>query len=424
MLFIPFYLAFTSSTVYFEERFDSGWETRWKRPDHVKKGIQLGKVRVSAGDYYGDEKIQRGLETMESRRFYLLYSNFSHTFDTREKDLIIQYTLRLNLYVDCSGYYIKLFDSSIDPEHFSNESVYSIMFGPDICGAVRKKTHIILSKDGKYYPYIRGISCYKDHLTHAYTLVIRKNGTIEYRVDGEIIDAAPLDMRFSVPMTKEVPDASDKKPSDWEDDRYIVDPEDKKPSDWVDEEFIPDPDSFRPPSWDESIPWAPPMIKNPDYKGEWKPNMIPNPKYKGVWMPKTIKTSEPVDDPTFGKFPDLAFIGLEFYQSSPGSIFDNFLVTDDEEYAKKALEETFFSIRDEEVRCFDRMSNKATEEKELEKYRNRKERDMKEREKLKSDSISETEKEKETPEMKKLRRRKAKKELARKRAERKGDVDL
>ena len=419
MLFIIISLSF--SRVYFEERFDSGWEGRWKRPSHVKKGIQLGKVRVSAGDYFGDEKIQRGLETMEARRFYLLYSNFSHIFDTRDKDLILQYTLRLNLYVDCSGFYVKLFSSSADPERLSNETQYEIMFGPDICGAVRKKTHIILGKNGKYYPYMKGLSCYKDHLTHAYTLVIRKNNTVEYRIDGKVIDSGDLNMKFNVPMTNEIPDPNQNKPEDWDDDKYIVDPEDVKPDDWVDVEFIPDPDAFRPPSWDESIPWAPPMIKNPDYIGEWKPRLIENPKYSGVWNPKTIKTNEPVEDPTFGKFPDLSFIGIEFFQSSPGSIFDNFLVTDDEEYANKMLEETFYNIRDEEVRCFDRMSNKATEEKELERYRTRKERDLKDKEKLKSDSISDSDKEKETPEMKKLRKRREKKELAKKRAQRNND---
>lgn len=423
-MFLSIFLTFASSKVYLEERFQQGWEQRWARPTYVRKGIQLGKFRLSAGEYYGDEKKQRGLETMDARRFYLLYTNFSHVFDTRDKDLILQYTLRLNLYVDCSGFYIKLFNSDEDFQYMSNESIYSIMFGPDICGAVQKKTHIILSKDETYYPYLKGVSCYKDHLTHAYTLIIRANNTIEYKVDGKLIDSEKLENRFNVPLTKEIPDPNDKKPDDWDDDEYIVDVTDKKPDDWVDEQFIPDPDSFRPPSWDDSIPWAPPMIKNPNYIGEWVPRKIKNPNYKGIWQPKMIKLDEPVEDPTFGHFNSLSFLGIEFYQSSPGSIFNNFLVTDNETYAQEVLDDVLNTeLRHEEVKNFDRLSNKASEEKELEKYRSMKQRNLKDQDKLKSDSISDSEN-KETPEQKKLRRRKMKRDQAKKRAQRRNDFDL
>ena len=405
------------ATVYLEERFDSGWETRWKRPDVVRKGVQLGKVRVSAGSFFGNEKIQRGLETLEGRRHYLLYSNFSQVFDTRGRDLILQYTVRLSMAIDCAGQYVKLFTTDVHPTQFSNESQYAVMFGPDICGAVRRKTHVILGYNGSVFNDMKGLGCYKDHLTHAYTLIIRANRTMEVRVDGELVDRAKLEDRFAIPYVTEVPDPKDAKPADWDDNPYIVDPNDVKPADWVDVEFIPDPDAFRPPSWDESIPWSPPMIRDPRYKGPWTPRTIPNPNYKGVWRPKTVKVSERMD-PTFGTFPNLAFIGLEFYQSSSGSIFDNFLVTDDEEYANKMLKEVFLDVRDAELRSYERVTNRIVTEKEIEKDRDQKIRKMKQRQHL-SDDVSESEKQKETKEERQERKRQQKKKLAEKRAAKK-----
>ena len=96
--------------------------------------------------------------------------------------------------------------------------------------------------------------------------------------------------------------------------------------------------------------WEPPKILNPKYKGIWSPPLIKNPNFKGPWEPPMIKIKDPIPDPTFGKYINLSFLGLEFYQNSPGSIFDHFIVTDDEDYLNKTLNRNFFSIRDAEIR--------------------------------------------------------------------------
>ena len=356
------------STVFLEERFDSGWETRWKKPTHVRKGVQLGRVRLSSGDFYGDEKIQRGMETMDSKRNYLLYTNLTHRMDTRDRDLVLQYTVRMHFYTDCSGQYVKLLSSDIDPTRFSNETDYLLMFGPDVCGSTFRRTHLIISHRGKRYETLHPLNCFKDHLTHSYTLILRRNNTLEVHIDGEIVDEASLEDRFAIPSAKKIPDPDSHKPEDWDDDEWIVDPNDSKPADWVEDEFIPDPDAFKPPSWDDAIVWAPPMIRNPNYKGEWAPRVIKNPKYKGVWKPKRIE-KQVERDPTFGHFPQIAYLGLEFFQNCPNSIFDNFLVTDDEEYARKMLEEVFLSIREAEVKNFDEHSARVRKEREIENIR-------------------------------------------------------
>jgi calreticulin len=116
------------------------------------------------------------------------------------------------------------------------------------------------------------------------------------------------------------------------------------------------------------------MIKNPEYKGEWAPKVIKNPKYQGIWQPKTIKRKAE-HDPTFGHFPQIGYLGLEFFQNAPNSIFDNFLVTDDEEYASKMLEEVFLSLREKEVKNFDEHHQRKRKEKEIEEIRRESDRD-------------------------------------------------
>lgn len=381
---ILFYHSF-STKVYLDERFSDGWEKRWKKPSHVRKGVQLGRFRVNSGFFWGDEKKQRGLETMDGKRNYLFYRNLTHRVDNRFSDLIIQYTLRLNYYVDCSGQYIKLLSSDVDPTRFSNETDYLIMFGPDVCGATLRKTHVIIGHKGKHYETKKQVNCIKDHLTHAYTLVIRKNNTIEVWIDGNVVDKGNLFDRFNVPAGKKRPDENEVKPEDWDDDEWIVDPNDKKTDNWVDDEFIPDPDAIKPLSWDDSIIWAPPMIRNPNYKGEWTPKIIKNPKYKGIWKQKMIE--EDVEkDPTFGHFKSIGFIGLEFFQNVPNTIFNNFLITDNETYAREVLDDVFLSIRVKEVKNFDEQNKRLKRERELEDLRSRKNDERVENPNLISDS--------------------------------------
>ena len=66
------FCSFSRAKIYFREDFDDYSLDRWKVPEKVRKGVQLGKVRASTGDFYGDERKWRGMETMDSRRFYYL----------------------------------------------------------------------------------------------------------------------------------------------------------------------------------------------------------------------------------------------------------------------------------------------------------------------------------------------------------------
>jgi len=137
----------------------------------------------------------------------------------------------------------------------------------------------------------------------------------------------------------------------------------KKPDTWLDNgpEKVPDPNSKKPEDWndEEDGKWEPPLISNPDcvkfgcgewkareipnpkYKGKWVPPKIKNPLYKGEWKPKQIPNPNYFEDLTPSKFPKMFGIGLELWTMTKNILFDNFLITYDEneaiEYSKKTF---------------------------------------------------------------------------------------
>ncbi|KAG2464226.1 CALR protein, partial [Polypterus senegalus] len=154
--------------------------------------------------------------------------------------------------------------------------------------------------DSQYYimfgPDICGYSTKKDdELTHLYTLILRPDQTYEVKIDNEKVESGSLEEDWDFLPPKKIKDPSAKKPEDWDDKAKIDDPADTKPEDWDKPENVPDPEAKKPEDWDE------------DMDGEWEPPMIPNPEYK-------VKS---------------------------GTIFDNFLITDDEKFAEEVGKETW-----------------------------------------------------------------------------------
>lgn len=76
------------------------------------------------------------------------------------------------------------------------------------------------------------------------------------------------------------------------------------------------------------------MIPNPDYKGEWSPKQIDNPNYKGIWKHPEIDNPEYTADTNLYLREEICAVGLDLWQVKSGTIFSNFLITDDIEYAK------------------------------------------------------------------------------------------
>lgn len=346
--------------VYFSEEFKEGWEDKWVHS--TKKGAEQGKFKWTAGKFYGDEEADKGIQTSQDARFYGISAKFDEAVSNDGKDLVVQLTVKHEQNIDCGGGYVKLFASDLDQAGMHGDSPYAIMFGPDICGPGTKKVHVIFNYKGKNLLVKKDIRCKDDVFTHLYTLVLKSDNTYIVKIDNKKVESGDLEADWDFLPAKKIKDPESKKPDDWDDNEKIDDPEDTKPEDWEQPEHTADPDAKKPDDWDDEMDgeWEPPMIDNPEYKGEWKPKQIPNPNYSGVWVHPEIDNPEYEADDKLYLHPDIGAIGVDVWQVKSGTIFDNILVTDDEDFASaegdrlwgvtKDGEKTMKDAQDEEER--------------------------------------------------------------------------
>merc|ERR1711881_178440 len=172
-------------------------------------------------------------------------------------------------------------------------------------------------------------------------LIVKPDNTYEVLIDNEKAESGSLEEDWDTLPAKKIKDPEAKKPEDWVDNAKMDDPEDSKPEDWDKPEHIADPDATKPDDWDDEMDgeWEPPQIDNPEYKGEWKPKQIDNPDYKGAWVHPEIDNPEYEEDSTLYAFDSFCGIGFDLWQVKSGTIFDNVLITDDVEAAKKQGED-------------------------------------------------------------------------------------
>jgi len=260
---------------------------------------------------------------------------------------------------------MKLLSGDVDQKKFGGDTPYSIMFGPDICGYSTKKVHAILTYNEANHLIKKDVPCETDQLTHVYTFILRPDATYSILIDNVEKQTGSLYSDWDLLPPKKIKDPSAKKPEDWDEQEYISDPEDKKPDGYDDiPKEIPDTDSKKPEDWDdeEDGEWTAPTIPNPEYMGEWKPKQIKNPNYKGKWEAPLIDNPDFKDDPELYVFPKLKYVGLELWQVKSGSLFDNVLICDDPDYAKKLADETWGKLKDAEKAAFDEAEKKNEEE--------------------------------------------------------------
>jgi len=332
--------ATANADVLFKETFEDGdsWTERWVKSDW--KSGQMGETELSTGKYFpkDQEEKSKGLKTTEDHRFYGLAASFGDKkASNKDKDMVIQYSLKYEQDIDCGGGYIKVGAAKTEEElkKFGDPTEYNIMFGPDKCGYT-KRTHLIFNnkQDLAKGNILKTADLdYKQEnvgVTSLYRMVLRKDNTVEVHVNGEKQYAGNLVDDWKVMPEKEILDEDDKKPEDWVDEAKIDDPEDKKPEDWVDDEEIVDAEATKPEDWDdeEDGEWEAPKKKNPDYKGPWSPKKIDNPAYKGVWVQK--KKANPDFSEEKAKeaysFENFGFLGIDLWQVKSGAIFDNLIV--------------------------------------------------------------------------------------------------
>jgi len=237
------------------------------------------------------------------------------------------------------------------------------MFGPDACGT-SKKVHFIINYKGKNNLIKKEIPLTLDDLTHLYTLIINNDQTYQVLVDNKEVRKGNILEDFDVLAPKEIPDPAISKPADWVEVKDIADPAAVKPEGYdAIPKQIKDTNAVKPDDWDNELDgeWEAPLIDNPEFKGEWKAPMIPNPAYKGPWVQPKIANPEYVEDKTVGLFASHKYLGLEIWQVKSGSIFDNFLVTDDPAVAKESAE-AVLKLKEEEKAAKEKATKKEEEE--------------------------------------------------------------
>jgi calreticulin len=329
-------VAVACAEVYLQENFDAGWEDRWVQSE---ANDNLGTFKGSAGKFNNDADEDFGIKTSQDAKFYA-YSTKHTDFNNEDKTTYIQFVVKHEQNIDCGGGYVKLFPASLDQTEMNGDSPYNVMFGPDICGPGTRKVHVIFAYNGQNLESKKKIPCKFDELSHLYTLVISPDNTYEVRIDGEKVESGNLEEDFDFLPPKMINDPEVSKPEDWVDEKKIADPEDTKPEDWDQPANIVDPEAEKPEDWDDEMDgeWEAPMIPNPEYKGEWKPKMIDNPEYKGEWEHPQIANPDYSPDDKLYQYDSFGVLGLDLWQVKSGTIFDSFLITDDEDVVNAAVE--------------------------------------------------------------------------------------
>jgi len=356
-------LALASATVHFKEDFGTGWESRWVVSKVKEADGTLGKWAHSAGKYFNDADKDKGIQTSEDARFYQISAKFPK-FSNKDKDLVIQYSVKFDQAIDCGGAYIKLLPPGLDQSKFEGDSAYNVMFGPDVCGSTRK-VHAILNYKGTNYLTKKNVYPETTQYTsHLYTFVLHPDQSYDIWIDGESKQTGTIFEDWDIVPPKQIPDPALSKPADWVDEPKIADPAAKKPDGWDDiPKEIADPDAKKPEDWDDELDgeWEAPQIVNPEYKGEWNAPLIDNPAYKGEWVHPLIDNPDYFEDKNIYAY-DHEFLGLEIWQVKSGTVFDNILITDSVEEAKSFATGEFKTLQEGEKTMREEAEKKEREE--------------------------------------------------------------
>lgn len=328
-------LGLASAEVLWSDDFSKdGWEERWVQSAHKD---DYGKFVLESGSWND----MTGLKTSQDAKFYAMSADFPK-FSNKDKTLAVQFTVQHQQKIDCGGGYVKIFPSDVTGEDMHGDSEYNIMFGPDICGYSTKKVHVIFRYNGENHLVKKDIKCKDDELTHIYTLIVTPDNKYKVLIDNEEAAAGSLEEDWDFLPPKKIKDPEAKKPAqdEWDEREEIPDPDDTKPDDWEQPEHIADPDAEKPDDWDDDMDgdWEAPMIDNPDYKGEWAPKKMKNPAYKGKWVHPEIDNPDYAPDSEIYAYDDFGRVGLDLWQVKSGTVFGNFLMSDDPAEASAAAE--------------------------------------------------------------------------------------
>lgn len=404
-MFRPYYQSLSPESFFEQFNYDDVDESGWKISNHKNDDgtrYEGAWAIEESGKNKGFDN-DKGLVMKTAAARHAIARQLDTPIDNRNRDLVVQYEIKLQDGLDCGGTYIKLLGEGFDG-NLHKDSHFVLMFGPDQCGT-DDRIHLILNKynpvSGEYLehhlrtpPMSRG-----GHFSNLYTLVLHQDQTFEIRINGEVAKAGSLKdtTKFEpslVPPT-EILDTAATKPDDWDDREYIddpnhppkpdnydelyaeprvVDPNAVKPEDWDEEmpPLVPDPDASVPSDWNEEtdgqwIPplvvnpdcanghcgtWNPPTILNPNFKGKWRPPQIKNHAYKGKWVPGYVPNPHFYENTRPGDLEPITALGFELWTLSANILFDNIYVGHSVAEAEHIGNTTFTVKQDLEGRHF------------------------------------------------------------------------
>jgi calnexin len=180
----------------FLETFQGDDVIKTKRWVQSSKDKYSGQSWVHATEF---ETVESGivgdksLITAIPHKHYGIVRALDTPVDPKGKDLVVQYEVRLNKGIGCSGAYLKLIaaDDAFEPEQLSEDTGFSVMFGPDKCGGTNK-VHLIIrvqnpiTKEWEEKHMTKPVPTETDNLSHLYTLVIRNDDTFKVMVDSVV----------------------------------------------------------------------------------------------------------------------------------------------------------------------------------------------------------------------------------------------
>ena len=271
---------------YFMDTMDSATTlgTKWTRSQAKKEGTEetiakydgVWAVEALAKDALnGDTGLVMKSKAKHSAAAAKLKKPF--TFNSQ---LVVQYEVAFQNGLDCGGGYVKLLSSSpgLDLRQLTDQTPYTIMFGPDKCGSdskfhfifrhVHPKTGAIEEKhakkiDGKGRAVLEEI--FKDKKPHLLRLVVRPDNTFEISIDHTLVNHGTLLESFTPPVNPpaEIDDPTDSRPQDWDEREKIADPEAVKPEEWDEAapQKILDEAAEKPSGW---LDEEPDMVADPD----------------------------------------------------------------------------------------------------------------------------------------------------------------
>ncbi|XP_045521336.1 calnexin isoform X1 [Pieris brassicae] len=399
-----------SKKAYLAEHFDDeeAFKKKWVKSETKKQGVD-DTIAKYDGKWELQTPARRllkddfGLVLTTEAKHAAISALLNRPFVFSDKPLIVQYEVTMQEGQNCGGAYLKLLSKGVntrnDLKQFHDQTPYTIMFGPDKCGNDNKlhfifkhqnpKNGTIEEKHAKK-PTQRLDDIYKDKEPHLYTLIVRPDNTFTILVDNKEVNSGSLleDFTPAVNPPEEIDDPNDRKPEDWDEREKIVDPTATKPEDWDEDapaqivdpsavkptgwldnepEMIPDPDAVKPSDWEDEMDgeweaplvdnplcsaapgcgeWKAPLVANPSYKGVWRAPLIPNPNYKGKWTPRRIPNPHYFNDEHPFRMTTITAVGFELWSMSPQLLFDNLIITDDEEVAAEWARQTYTLKRD------------------------------------------------------------------------------